>query len=723
MSTSNNIKKGKNPNNFKENFKKYAVMAEKTILAVFLICVITGSIVIGALTIYVVKVENPGALDLNSAKLNYTSIIYATDSKTGKSFVLQRLYKDENRIWVNLDVVPNNLKWAFICTEDQRFYEHEGVDWKRTISAFANLLVHLNSSSGGGSSITQQLVKNITNNKQINITRKIQEILIAVNTEKVYSKDQILECYLNKIPLGGTIYGVQTAANTYFGKDVSKLDLAECATLACITNATDYYNPLKHPDHVKIRVKYVLDNMLNQGKVTKAQYDAAIKEKDKMVYNTKPAKQANQSYFVDQIITDVTNDFMSQKGYEKADAQNIIFSQGIKIYATIDTQVQSIMDSVYTDDKYKYFQKLAGDVQPQSAMIIVDYSGKIVGMEGGRGQKTDDMALNRATKSKRQPGSSIKPLATYGPAIEWNQITYSTIFDDHAPTTKNGKPWPKDSGAYRGNMPVVTAISDSINTVAVRIMQKITPQKSYDFLTKKLGFTSVIPEDKTLALAIGALTDGVTLREMAGGFEIFGDGGKYTKPYTYTRVTDKDDNVLLENKGVPVQVIGDDTAFVMNQLLQQVVKTGTGMSAKLPNMPVAGKTGTTSDNWDRWFIGITPYYVGVTWLGYDIPKEIVINGTNPALAAWKSVMAQVVKAKIATQPNKEFPTSGKVVKETYCLVSGDLATSKCPRKAVGWYKANNPLPLCKLHPDNPVQTPSISSDSSSSQTNDSQNTD
>jgi penicillin-binding protein 1A len=690
MDSAIKIKKDTTPKNFKEYFKKYAILVGKIVIAIFLIIAISGSVIIGALTIYVNKVDKPVSLDLNREKLDYTSIIYATDPKTNKTFELQRLYRDQNRIWVKLEVVPNNLKWAFICTEDKRFYVHKGVDWQRTVGATVNLFIHLNNFSGGGSSMTQQLVKNITGNDAKSITRKIREILIALNTEKQYTKNQVLESYLNTIPLGENCFGVQTASNTYFGKDVSELDLAECATLAGITNATTYYDPLKYPDHTKIRQKYVLENMLTQGKITKEQYDAAIKEN--MVYKTKQVakqKQTIQSYFVDQVITDVTNDLMAQKGYTKAAAQNLIYSQGLKVYATIDTQVQSIMDKIYTDDSN--FSITKSDVQPQSAMIMVDYTGKIVGIEGGRGQKTGDMVLNRATQSKRQPGSTIKPLAVYAPAIEWNKITYSTIFNDSPPTTKNGKPWPTDeNGSYSStNVPVVQAISKSINTVAVRIMQIITPQKSYDFLTKELGFTNVVPQDKTLALAIGALTNGVTLREMAGGYEIFGNGGKYIKPYTYTKVTDNYDNAILENKAAPIQAIGDDTAFIMNQLLQSVVQIGTGTPAQLSNMTVGGKTGTTSDNKDRWFVGITPYYVGITWFGYDNPKEIIVTGNNPALLAWKAVMSAVVNAKISTQPNKDFPVSDNVIQEAYSLTSGNIVSNADSGSALGWYKKEN----------------------------------
>jgi penicillin-binding protein 1A len=712
MYISVNQTNGSKPKKFNGTFKKYALIIGKTALAVFLILTVLGVITIGALTMYVVKADKPVSLDINKTKLDYTSIIYATDSKTNKTFELQRLYKDQNRIWVNLNVIPTNLKWAFICTEDQRFYEHKGVDWKRTTGAFINLFIHLNGFSGGGSSITQQLVKNITGNDEKKVTRKIQEILIALDTEKQYSKDQILESYLNTIPLGETCFGVQTASNTYYGKDVSKLDLAECASLACITNATDYYDPLKHPDHTKTREKIILINMLNQGKITRTQYDDAIKEN--VVYNTKQVaiqKNTKQSYFVDQVITDVTNDLMTQKGYTKAAAQNLIFSQGLKIYATVDTQIQSIMDTVYTNDKY--FSKTKSDVQPQSAMIMVDYTGKIVGIEGGRGQKSGNKVLDRATQSKRQPGSAIKPLAVYAPAIDWDKITYSTIFDDTAPTTKGGKPWPSDDdGRYHGEIPVVTAISQSINTIAVRIMQLITPKQSYDFLTKKLGFTSLVAQDQSLALAIGAVTNGVTLREMAGGYEIFGNGGQYIKPYTYTKVTDNSDKVILENKAVSVQVIGDDTAFIMNQLLQSVVTSsgGTGKPAQLSNMIVGGKTGTTSDNKDRWFVGVTPYYVGVTWFGYDKPKEVIVTGYNPALLAWKAVMSAVVNAKIATQPNKEFPASNNVVQANYSLTSGNIVINSDYGTAVGvgWYKKSNIPPLDtnqQVNNDNGIDKP------------------
>lgn len=708
-----------NDSKIKRTFK----VIGKTFLTIFLIGIITSCIVMGSMIFYVMKFENPGNVDLNSAKLDYTSIIYANDPKTGKPVEVDRIYRKENRIWVDFKNMPQNLKDAFVATEDQRFYEHEGVDWKRTFAAFANYFLHFLSSNQGGSTITQQLIKNITNNWEAKPTRKVQEIIEAMNVENYYSKDQILECYLNTIGLGEGCNGVQTASNTYFGKDVSKLDLAQCAVLAGITRSPSTYDPFKHPDRTKKRQKYVLDCMLDQKKITKGEYDKAINEK--LVYNKEKVvvqRKQKQSYFIDQVIADVTNDLMTQKGYTKSYAQGLIYSQGLKIYSTVDTRIQSIVESFYKDDRN--FPKLYGTVQPQSAMMIVDYTGKIVAVVGGRGQKSGNMVLDRATQSKRQTGSTIKPIADYAPALDLNLITWSTLTPNQPVGTNNGNPWPRnDNRIYGGPETTVNAIAQSINTVAVRTLQKLTPQKSFDFLTGKLGFTSLVKSrtqngkvysDIGLHLAIGALTDGVTLREMAGGYEIFGNKGLYIKPYTYTKVLDNQNNVILENKAHGVKAINEDTAFVMNQMLQQVVKPGaTGFYATIPNMPVGAKTGTTSDNKDRWFMGLTPYYVGAVWFGYDDPKEIVVHGNNPAGMIWTAVMRQVHQG----MTPKDFPTVGNVVKEVYCTESGELATKNCRSTAVGWYRLSNIPPSCHLHPATSVTTPSVSSAASSNTTN------
>lgn len=396
----------------------------KVLLTIFLIGVITGCLVFGGMVFYVINFVKPDNIDLNREKLDYTSIVYGQNS-SGQTVEVDRLSSQANRIWVDIDQVPKQLKDAVVSIEDQRFYEHEGVDWKRTIGAFGNMFLHYYGSMQGGSTITQQLVKNVTGKTEVSPYRKVQEIVTSLNLEKKYTKSQILESYLNTIPLGEA-YGVQAAANTYFGKDVSKLDLAQCALLAGLTKAPSYYNPFLHADRAKIRQVAVLDKMLELGKITKAQYQKAKAEK--LTYNKTQAtaqKKAVQSYFVDQVITDVINDLVSQKGYTKAYAKNLIYNKGLRIYSTMDTRIQSIMEDVYENESY--WVKLYGSVQPQSAMVIVDYNGQIKGIVGGRGQKTADMTLNRATASKRQPGSTIKPLAVYGPAIMYDKITWSTI--------------------------------------------------------------------------------------------------------------------------------------------------------------------------------------------------------------------------------------------------------------------------------------------------------
>lgn len=652
--------------------KKAAVAIGKVIVTIFLIFVIAGCIVAGAMTFYVVKVENPGALDLDNIKLNYTTVFYAKDSKTGKNTAIDRVYT-QNRVWVDYDKVPSNLVNAVVSAEDQRFNYHNGVDWKRTVSAFANLFLHFWKTQQGGSTLTQQLVKNMATSDEGRFTLKIREILSAINTERQYSKDQIMQAYVNTVPFGNNCNGVQAAANTYFGKDVSKLNLAECATLAGIIKAPGSFDPFSHPDRALIRRHYVLDWMQKLGYITQAQHDKAYDEKIEYKKQQYIKQKATiHSWFIDQVIVDVVNDLVSHKGYTKSYAQSLVNSQGLQIYTTEDPRIQSIMEKVYLNDSnFKHVSGLAQ--QPQSAMLIANTKGAIVGIVGGRGKKTGDLLLDRATQSKRQPGSTIKPIGVYGPAMDLNLINWSTMLSDTAPLTVKGRPWPKDDDGWTyQTMPLVQGLAESRNTISVRVMQKLTPLRSFNFLTGQLGFTSLVPgTDATYALAVGAVHYGVTIREMVGGYEIFTNGGKFYKPHTYTLVKDSSGNVLLKNDPAPVQVIKPDTAFVMNQLLQQVHlrSDGTASYLKLKNVPVGCKTGTTTNDHDRWFMGVTPYYIGGVWYGCDQPLDIGY-GRNPSLDIWDTVMQQVH----SNLPYINFPSppQGSVVQ-----IGG------------GWYRTNN----------------------------------
>lgn len=662
------------------------------VLTVFLVLVLTCTIVGGALAFYVINFVTPQNVDISRASLDANTFIYATDS-TGKTDTLAEISGDQKRVWTSLGNIPEQLQYAFICTEDQRFYEHNGVDWKRTFLSFANLFVHYYSSQQGGSTITQQLVnvrENMGKNKN-DYARKIQEIVDALQLERGESKQAILEAYLNTINFDG-YYGVETASENFFGKDVKQLDLAQCAALACMPKAPSTYDPRMHPAANASRRKTILGNMLKQGKITQAQYDKAIAEKVTAI--PKKANAVN-GWFTDMVIQDVQADLVKKYGWEQAVALDKIYSGGYSIYTTEDPSVQSSMDAVYSGkgntDQNNWIPYPASYGQPQSAMMIVDYSGQIKGVEGARGAKTGNLVLDRATGSKRQPGSSLKPLGVYAPAIDLNKITWSTAVPLSKITLHDGTQWPMNDGDddYTGNMLVADALAQSVNTAAVHIDQDyLSPKYTLDFLMNKLGFTSLDKTDNVPAIAIGG-AGGVTVREMAGGYEIFGNNGLFIKPYSYTKVVDSQGNVLLQNNPVATKAIEPDTAYVMNQLLIQNVTRldGTGHSAQIPGVLVGGKTGTTNEHKDRWFCGITPDYVGVVWVGYDTPKNILYytNEMNPALKAWRAVMSAVDK-----NPKKSsFPYNGNVVKLNYDPKTGYISSSGI---GVGYYRVTDIAP-------------------------------
>jgi penicillin-binding protein 1A len=699
-------KNGKRPTVKKKKSKARIVLENigKGLLTVFLVCVITCTLIGGALAIYIINYVTPQKFDLDKANLDSTTIIYAINPDTNKPEELTRVSGEQNRIWVSLATMPKNLQNAFVCTEDQRFYEHNGVDWKRTTGSFINLFIPIYNSKQGGSTIDQQLVNNLAKaGKNSNdYARKIQEIRNALQLEKDWTKPQILEAYLNTINLNEGCYGVETAAQNYFGKSVKDLNLTECAALAALPKAPSKYDPRNHPEANATRRKIVLQNMLEQGKITKSEYDSAIKAKLKIA---KKSSATTRTWFEDMVINDVQNDLEAKYGWTADYALNEIYTKGLRIYTTMNKKVQAAMDKVYKDTKNAdYWYQYGGSEQPQSAMMIVDYSGNILGVEGGRGTKSGNFVLNRAISLPRQPGSSIKPLGVYAPAIELNKISWSSLISRQQ-IIIDGKPWPQNdsNSGYDGSMTVVSALAQSINTVAVNIENNyLSPNYTFDFLKNKLGFTSLVDRkvinnkvftDKTISIAIGALTNGVTVKEMCGGYEIFGNGGVYYKPHSYTKVLDCDNNVLLQNTVKGTQAISPDTAFVMNKLLQQNVQRpdGTGQRAKISGVPVGGKTGTTNDHKDRWFCGITPDYVGVVWFGYDHAKDIpgYTYLPNPALVAWKNVMVQIEE----NPKTADFPSNGDVVCEAFDPKTGYI-TSKGTE--MGWYRTTGIFPTAPV---------------------------
>lgn len=698
--------------------KKKRHIVRTTLLSLVLICITTAAICGLALAWYIHSYINPSieALDLSTINLNLTTIIYAQDPATGEFVEYEKLHESgENRIWVDYEDIPAYMGQAFVAIEDERFYTHKGVDWKRTFGA-ALKWVGGGDKAYGGSTITQQLIKNVTNDKDYSIRRKIKEIFSALALENDVDgdKDRILEMYMNTIPFGNSACGVQAAAHTYFNKDVSQLTLAECAAIAGITNAPTKYNPFRNPENTKARQEVILSKMLELGMITQSEYSAAKVQELKY---ERPADELNllapYTYFTDTIINDLVRDLKEQKGYSEQLAEQIVRTGGLKIYATIDQKVQGVMDDVYTNDDN--FPKISKNgEQPQSAMVVMKPGGAIVGIVGGRGEKTGSRLLNRA-ESKRQPGSSLKPISTYGPAMDAGLITPYTGMVDEPFQELNGKPWPRnDNYKYTGSIILKDAVARSVNTIAVKTLDMLTPEAAYKFMTEKVGMESSIVSNRTLtngkvvsdiglaALGLGGLTDGVTVRQMAGAYGIFVNNGDFVKPFTYSKVLDANDNILLSNEAPEAihAFENEKTTYYMNETLQGVTRAGgTASSAKVSGMATAGKTGTTTANRDRWFCGYTPYYVGATWFGYDQNYSLSGLSSNPATNLWKKVMFKIHEG----LPDKSFPTpESGFSKVSYCTKTGLLPGAGCETATGNFYKGDAPKETCPGHVIEPV---------------------
>ncbi|MBR5218157.1 MAG: PBP1A family penicillin-binding protein [Clostridia bacterium] len=664
-----------------KNMSKIFFKYFRNIMLVFLICL--GGFVIGTVFSIIADAES---LDVKNITMDFTSIIYAVDPKTGETVEIETLYDDENRIWVDYEKTPDYLKNAFVAIEDERFYKHHGFDIKRIIGAAFNVFT-TGDSSYGGSTITQQLVKNITGDKDPTLTRKLQEIYRAFRMEMALSKEEILELYMNTIYLSNQCNGVQSAANLYFGKDASELTLAESASIAGITQFPTLYDPIANPQNNKEKQELVLGKMLELEYITQEEYDEAVaQDLDILGYRSETENTSTHSYFVDALIDDIIEDLQTENGYTRQIALKMLYSGGLKIYATVNPDIQQKMEQVY--ENKNSFPVYAGEVQPESAMVVMDpYNGHIVGLVGGRGEKQANRTLNRATQSLRQPGSSIKPLGVYAPAIEYGQITAASYIAD-TPITIDGWSPRNSDGTFRGMVNIRTAVARSLNIPAVRVLDKLGIDNSYKFMTENLHFDSLVDAqkrengeiytDKNLSsLALGGLTDGVTVEQMCAAYCTFVNKGIYTEPTTYATVCDYDGNVILDHDPAPTSIaMSEQTAYIMTDLLQGVVNGGTGSGASLPNMPAAGKTGTTSSDQDRWFVGYTPYYVGAVWVGYDVPN---LNGGvygNPAVSVWRNVMEDVHKD-LKYKKFSDVLSMAGLNGVSMCSLSGKRATGNC----------------------------------------------
>ena len=623
--------------------------------------------------------------------LNGNSVVY--DSKGN---VKAELNGDESRKVIKLEDMSEYLPKAYVAIEDERFYTHSGVDFKRTIGAIGTYILHKGSSSYGGSTITQQLVKNITDQKDKSgiegITRKVREWAKAYQIERMLSKNQILELYLNILYVGGegNLHGVELGAEYYFDKEAKDLTLVECAFLAGINSAPNYYNPYGEKGYeenedkrkkIDNKVKVVLKKMLETESINQKEHDDAVKEVEKgLEFKKRSHSSMIYSYHTDAVISKVIEDFMNEKGWNRDYATTYVYGGGLSIYTTEDPDITETLEDVMENTKkYQIKTKSQKDksekVYSQAATVIIDNeTGYVVGMYGGLGEKTESRGLNRATQSTRSTGSSIKPLAELLPGLEEKIFTPATVYLDVKTEFERGTYKPTNEGAYSGEvMSVRKATGKSQNVPFVKMMAQITNAVSREYL-KKLGITTV-DDDLGLSLGLGGLSKGITPLEMAGAYATIENDGEYRTPLIYTKVVGNDNEIELEPKQEKRRVCSEQTAYLIKSLLTSVVTEsyGTAPYCKISGIDVAAKTGTTNNHKDRWLCGFTNYYTGATWYGYDTGEVVDYSGTNPAGQIWSAIMKELHE----DEDDSKFEKPDGIVSVKVCKHTGLKATSKC----------------------------------------------
>ncbi len=690
--------------------KRTLAVIGKAVLTVLMVMLVTGIIVGISMIFYIASLSGESVdYDLRAAKLNQTSYIWVMD-ENGEFHEDQAVQAETKSEWVNFEEIPEAMKNAIIAIEDRRFYEHHGVDWIRTGGAILNLVGNRSGSNFGGSTLTQQLIKNLTEEDEVSLTRKLKEIFRALNFEKQYSKDEILETYLNVVNFGSGCLGVQAAANLYFDKDIQDCSVAQCAAIAGITQNPSAYTPLLHPQANKERREVVLQAMLDQGKLTQEEYDQAMEESATMTFAEQDTSnmvdnQVINNWYYEAMLEDVAEDLAGKRNISVNEASRQIRTQGLKIYCAMDPKAQSIAEKVMTDES-----NMPKDTDIQFGYVMVGYDGRVLASVGQRGEKEGNLWMDYATDVDRQTGSSIKPISVYAPALESGTIHYSTVIPDEPivwDADGDGQlenNWPPNADKqYHGNVTAVEALKHSYNAVAAQILvNRINMDISIDFLQNKVGITSLNREEDMLpsALATGGGKNGVTVREMTAAFQIFGNGGVYHKPYTYFYVKDDQDNIILDNSATGgTQAISSANSTIMRQMLFTVVEPGgTGPRAAISGTKVFGKTGTTDDT-DSWFIGGTPYAVAGVWEGHPTPEKMSSSERSYSLTIWKLVMQEYIQG----QEKKDYDFDSNVITEQYCAVTGLLADpEKCSETLTGYYTSGNMPDTCNgVHDQNP----------------------
>lgn len=698
------------------------------ISTILLVAVTTGAIMCCFAAVYIRNNILPQAqMDMNDFTLNENSIMYYQDD-SGQYQELGQVLSDTSSEWVDFEEIPQDLKDAAVAIEDRRFYTHHGVDWWRTAQAVVSMFT--GGDIQGGSTITQQTIKNLTKKNEVTVTRKVQEIFTALYVDETYGKDTVLLYYLNIIPLGAGCEGVGAAAQEYFGKSVSELSLAECASLIGITNNPPQYGPYSLARVAnsegemwtavqwnKYRQEIILHEMLDQGYITQEEHDQAVAEELHFVgVNAGETEDDSTetgeiySWYEEAVISDVWEALKEEYDYSDQVVSLMLSKGGLRIYTCIDPDVQAQAEAIYEDESNLNYYSSSGQ-RLQSAITIIDNeTGDIAAIVGRIGAKELNRGFNLATSAQRQPGSSIKPLTVYAPAVDMGLISPITVIPDYPYQVLGGSAWPVNvDGRYRGQVTVNAAVEDSFNTVAVRVLADlVTPAKGFEYGTQRFHLPLISEQtingqtvsDIAIApLSLGGLSLGVSTRDMATAFATFPNDGVYREARTFTRVEDADGNVILDNTREEEQAIKDTTAYYMNYMLTNVVSSGGGSEARISGMTVAGKTGTTDTKDNRWFVGYTPYYTAAVWVGFETPARVPAPG-NPAAQMFQKVMAPIHDG----LENTGFTQPSGLTQVSYCLDCGGEATTACqsdPREgrvATAYvFAEDRPSTVCTCH--------------------------
>ena len=700
------------------------------LLSVFLIVIITSCIFATVLTIYVLNfadttstVSLEQVAESNISRFVYENPKYNPDDPASQQYELYYSLRNQSRhvLWVDIENIPQYTQDAFVYSEDERFYQHDGIDFKRTIAAFVNIFLPLYPNKQGGSTITQQTIKNVTGDNDAEgikgIERKIREIFRTINVERVNRKEDILQCYLNVVPLGTMEYdiiGVQAAANFYFGKDVKDLTLAESAALAGMTNAPAANNPYDGVEgNNDIRRKRCLNKMLENGAISEDEYNQAMKEKlnivgnfdysSATVYDDETKDQGVTDYFMDEALTEAENRIAAYYGISVDEASERLFNGGFTIYSTVDRDMQKTLEKNMQNPANFTPYSLEEDTL-MSAFIAMDYTGNVKAVVGSRNKKTEMRIFNTATQGVRSPGSCIKPIASYAPAVDQDIIMWSTLLKDEPITIKNSdgkqEKWPENYSDYGGgawtyrNMYVWQMLAQSKNTAPAQLIQKLTPEYSYNFLKEKLDITTLDEKDAHIysGVTVGGFTNGLHLSEVVGAYMIFGNGGKKYEVSYISSIEDASGKTIYEKSDGYKQAISEDSAYVMNRMMQNVINdsTGTGRNAKLVTTDLVGKTGTSSNWEDLAFVGCTPDYIAGIWIGYDNHKRIPTGSYYNSDRLWKNMFGDIAE----NEPDKTFTMPDSVVKTKYCRTTGLVASKTCGNTAEGYFKQSQLGKVC-----------------------------